>query len=148
MKSNRSNSNTGNTGSDRLWLKLGGLFALSFAVFFVACFGYDLLAAFAEKAAARPAGEVAPPIVIDPKIESDLAKALAFDPSPATDDVKDPFSDRGGLSGKLPNSAAATAQQTTVVTPGSSGTASGGSVVSGNTGARGSGGAAFPVIED
>jgi hypothetical protein len=144
---NVNGQNSTKNGSGRLWVKLGGLFILSFAVFFAIFLGYDLLTTFSERSAARPANEEAPPIVIDPKIESDLAKVLAFDPSPASDTVKDPFSDRGGLTGRLANSAAATTQQVSAVTPGSSRTTSGSSLVLGNTGANGSGGAVFPVIE-
>ncbi|MEP6787586.1 MAG: hypothetical protein ABJB40_04090 [Acidobacteriota bacterium] len=110
MNPNRKNSANGSGTPTSIWLKLGGLFVLSLAVAFVAFFGYDLLSAYTENASARPVGEQAPPIVIDPKIESDLAKALAFDPSPATDAAKDPFTDRGGLSGRMANAAVASVQ--------------------------------------
>ena len=144
MNLNRQNSTNGNNGSGRLWVKLGGLFALSFAVFFAGFFGYDLLTTFAERSAARPANEEAPPIVIDPKIESDLAKALAFDPSPASGDVKDPFSDRGGLTNTISATTASISQQNSAVAPRA---VSGGSSVSGNTGANVSRGLVISPVE-
>lgn len=88
-----------NAKSTPMPIKLAGLFALSFALFFILFLGYDLLSGFAEKrAAAASTNDEARPIVIDPKIADDLAKVLAADSNPQPDAVKDPFNDRGGLS--------------------------------------------------
>jgi hypothetical protein len=87
--------------SDRVGLKIAGLFALSFAIFFILFFGYEVLSSVADRSAASAqAAEEVRPITIDPKIADDLAKVLAADSNPFTQEVKDPFTDRGGLAGK------------------------------------------------
>lgn len=146
MNPNRKNSAGGGTPTS-IWVKLGGLFVLSLAAAFVVFFGYDLLSAYTENTLARPVGEQAPPIVIDPKIESDLAQALAFDPSPATDAAKDPFTDRGGLSGRVANAAVVSVQSSAA----NSGATGSGSVAgtasrSGTSGTGGSG-PTSPAVE-
>ncbi len=112
-----------NSGAARLPLRLAGLFALAFALFFVLFFAYDLLSGFAERSAMSvQVNEQAKPIVIDPKLADDLAKVLALDANPNSEDVRDPFSDRAGLSGTV---AAATLQAMTTTPAGSSAAASG-----------------------
>jgi len=150
MNANRQNSKSADTKSTPMWLRLGGLFVVASVVFFGAFFGYDLLSTFSEKAAARPANDAAPPIVIDPKIETDLAKALAFEEPAVTGDVKDPFFDRGNLSGKLANSTIASAQQSAAVTPGASGIGpiSGSPLGLGSKGGNLTGGAPLSVVEN
>lgn len=126
-----------NPDSGRLSLKLAGLFGLSFVGFFIAFFAYDLLSSFAEGSAARATvSDQTTPIVIDPKIATDLAKVLSLDANPISGDVKDPFSDRGGLSGSVPASAAAGARLTkaSVASALAAGSVSRSSVVSGNRG--------------
>ena len=104
-----------NSGAARLPLRLAGLFALAFALFFVLFFAYDLLSGFAERSAMSvQVNEQAKPIVIDPKLADDLAKVLALNANPNSEDVRDPFSDRAGLSGTV---AAATLQAVRTTTP-------------------------------
>ena len=55
-------------------------------------------------------------LVIDPKIETDLAKAMSFEADPIAADVQNPFVDRDGISGSAASSSVATA-----VRPSSSG---------------------------
>lgn len=87
------------TGSARLGLSLAGIFAASFVAFLIVFVAYDVFSSFGRKADAdRLANEQQSKVVIDPKIEADLAKVLAADPAPAADDVSDAFADRGGLS--------------------------------------------------
>jgi len=89
-------------GTGNLWLKLAGLFALSFIGFAILFFGYEVFAAFGQdRAAELPTDPRASSIVIDPKIESELAKVLDTDMSATTADIKDPFNDRGGLTGAV-----------------------------------------------
>ncbi len=103
------------TRSTRLPLKLAGLFAIAFGLAFVLFFAYDLLSGFAERSAMSvKVDEQAKPIVIDPKLADDLAKVLALDANPNSEDVRDPFSDRGGLSGTV---AGATLQAANTTTP-------------------------------
>jgi len=86
--------------SDRVALKLAGLTALAFAFFFIVFFAYELLSSVADRsAAAMMPTEEARPLTVDPKIADDLAKVLA-ESAPFSQEVKDPFSDRGGLGGK------------------------------------------------
>jgi hypothetical protein len=85
----------------RLGLKLTGLFVAAFAIVFVGLLFQDLLLMLEEKnkveaAASNPQAVVA----IDPKIESDLAKVLQSNDSQNTADIKNPFADATGLSGK------------------------------------------------
>ncbi|MGB5015021.1 MAG: hypothetical protein WBO68_13435 [Pyrinomonadaceae bacterium] len=87
------------TGSARLGLSLAGIFTASFLTFLVVFVAYDVFSSFGNRADAdRLANEQQTKVVIDPKIEADLAKVLAADPAPAADDVSDAFADRGGLS--------------------------------------------------
>lgn len=91
---------------DRLSLRLGLLFAAVFAAVFVGGLVYDIFASIAERsetdAVAQPA-----PVVIDPKIKTDLAKALAFDVAPADTAISDPFVDRSGISNLVRTTGAA-----------------------------------------
>lgn len=122
---------------DRLWLKLAGLFVLSFLGFAIVFFAYEIFIAFGQdKAAGLPADTKAASIVIDPKIETELAKVLDTNTAANMADIKDPFSDRAGLSGV----AAARAKQTTQAVSAAGTTASGSNAsattaVSGNAGA-------------
>ncbi len=89
----------------RLSLKLTGLFAISFALFFMLFVAYELLTSFADRSAtAMQPNEEVRQIVVDPKIAEDLAKVLATDTNAYSQDVRDAFTDRGGLSGRVTSS--------------------------------------------
>jgi hypothetical protein len=84
--------------TDRLWFKALALF---FAVFFVTFFGgwfYDAVASYVDGRSAEENFIAQPQMATDAKIESDLAKVMSFDQTPARTDIRDPFMDRGSLS--------------------------------------------------
>ncbi len=85
---------------NRLPLKLAALFIVAFLAVFISGLGYDLFATAAENRQTE-ADSLAQPALkpIEPKIESDLAKVLAFDSTPTPSEIKDPFSDKAGISG-------------------------------------------------
>ncbi len=119
-------------GTDRLALKLFGIFALSFIIFALIFVAWDVFSLIGREGVAdQPIDDQATRLEIDPKIEADLAKVLAEDVAPETGEIIDAFADRGGLSSK-----SAAAQATTVGT-GSTGSGSGapGSTASTGTGA-------------
>ncbi len=111
---------------DRLPLKLGLLFAGTFLTVFMGGFIWDVLASVTESKLAEENVKNQPaPVVIDPKIEPELAKVLNFEAFPGTTQVRDPFTDRSNLTGQVapptaavaaPNNAAANANQTATVT--------------------------------
>jgi hypothetical protein len=108
---------------DRLGLKLTGLFLVSLAFSLLMFIAYEMLASVGESAAVAPAADQTT-IVIDPKIEADLAKVLAFDSLPSPGAVRDPFSDRGNLSRAATPASATVAQSgtgTTVTIPSAGG---------------------------
>ena len=107
-----------NSVSTRMPLKLAGLFAVAFALFSILFFAYDLLTGFAERAALTSLANTQPPVSVDPKIADDLASVLATDANLNYQDVKDPFNDRGGLSGKVAGSTASSLVQASLNTPG------------------------------
>ena len=124
---------------DRLSPRLALVFAATFAAVFLFIVFYTLFTGIGESARAEAEVSIQPTaIVIDPKIQKDLAKALAFDDIPTGTDVQNPFIDRGGIGTNTPaifssGSTAARAATTTVVpAAGSSGTGA----VSGGTGSR------------
>ena len=108
---------------NRLPLKLAALFITAFLVVFISGMGYDLFATSAENRQ-TDADSLAQPALkpIEPKIESDLAKVLAFDSTPTPSEIKDPFSDRGGISSnaKTAGTAAPNTGNTNPSTPQSS----------------------------
>ncbi len=109
------------SSSAGLLLKAAGLFAVSFALFFMLFLAYDLLSGFAKSS--LPAEQTNEETKLDvdiPKIADDLAKVLSSNPESYSQDVKDPFSDRGGLSGSV--ASLSTTTLTTVTKPGSSST--------------------------
>jgi hypothetical protein len=109
---------------DRLWFRVLALFLMAFLALFMLLFVWDLFVAIGESAEleSNPAAQ-APPVVIDPKIETELQKVLAFDTvSDNVVAISDPFVDRSGLSSTV--GAAGTVQQASVsTTTGSAGTA-------------------------
>lgn len=111
-----------NSASTPLALKLGALFGVSFLAFFAIFFAYDLMSGFAESSAARAnVGEQTPSIVIDPKIASDLSKVLTLDVIANSDAIRDPFSDRGALSGRVGPLSAKAVLQTNAASKGAPG---------------------------
>ena len=105
---------------DRLSLKLGLLFVATFLAVFIVLAAWTMFSTIADRRQADANSEVATPvIVIDPKIQSDLAKALAFDAIPASVEVLNPFVDRAGLAGKIAGTTATVAAtQTTAAASG------------------------------
>lgn len=93
---------------DRLSMRLGLLFIGLFLGVSILLIAWTMFATIADRRLADASSDVAAPvIVIDPKIQTELAKALAFDTLPAATEVHNPFLDRAGLSGVVVASAAA-----------------------------------------
>ena len=91
---------------DRLGTKLAAIFVVTFLVVTVGALIYEMLYSLGESALLESvASAQAPVTTIDPKIESELAKALAFEALPMTADIRDPFSDQAGLSGQKASAA-------------------------------------------
>lgn len=141
---------------DRLWFRLIALFAMTFLALFMLLFVWDLFLAIGESRAleSNPAAQ-APPVVIDPKIETELQKVLAFETIDNTVvNISDPFVDRSGLSNVV--SAAGTAQQASATSPSGTATtasaaASSGTVtrtVSGTVSSSGSANQVVPTSKD
>ncbi len=85
---------------DRLSMRLGLLFVVLFLGVSILLVAWTMFATLADRRQAEGASDVvAPVIVIDPKIQTELSKALAFDALPAATEVHNPFLDRAGLSG-------------------------------------------------
>jgi len=81
-------------------LKLLLLFVGSFLAVLILMVGWTILTAIGGGRDSATEAEVqTPPIVIDPKIQSDLTKALAFDAMPTATEVQNPFLDRANLAG-------------------------------------------------
>ncbi|MDM7921203.1 MAG: hypothetical protein QUS14_02795 [Pyrinomonadaceae bacterium] len=90
---------------DRLGFKLAALFVLVFLIAFFGLWTYGVAQSYMESRAAEESPALQPkPIVIDPRIQSDLTKVLALDSEPLPPDVRDPFNDRTGISGLVPAS--------------------------------------------
>jgi hypothetical protein len=87
----------------RLSFRLALLFIGTFlALFFIGAV-YDVFSQFRERSEAEAALAAQPePIVIDPKLQADLAKVMAFDTTPSDVAVSDPFIDRSGISSNAP----------------------------------------------
>jgi hypothetical protein len=83
----------------RNWLKLLLLFLATFLVILVGGLAMDILGNLtASQNAQAMMAEQPAPIVIDPKLESDLAKVLEVENEQNMADLKDPFLDRAGIS--------------------------------------------------
>jgi hypothetical protein len=115
---------------DRLGLRLALLFFLAFLGTLVVIGAWALMGKIAERSqAATEVNVQAPAIVIDPKIQQDLAKAMTFDATPAVTQVQNPFVDRANLA------SSATAAAASVSKPNAGSTTSVGSTqTSGSTG--------------
>jgi hypothetical protein len=87
---------------ERLSVKLALLFVATFLIVFILLAAWTMLQTISDRRQAAANSDVAAPVlVIDPKIQSDLAKALAFEGLPTAGDVLNPFIDRAGLSGTV-----------------------------------------------
>jgi len=139
-----------NLSSDRVALKLAGFFALSFAFFFIVFFGYELIMSAADRSAmSMQTTEETRPMTVDPKIADDLAKVLATDSGSFSQEVKDPFSDRGGLSGKATAASAVNGTMQTLSSgsgPVSVNSTAGTSGGKGSTGTTGGGASSVPSV--
>jgi len=88
--------------SDRVSLKLALLFIGSFLAVLILIVGWTVLTAIGDSRDSAAESEAqTPPIIIDPKIGSDLTKALSFDAIPAATDVQNPFLDRANIGSNL-----------------------------------------------
>ena len=106
--------------SSRLWPKVAGVFTIAFATLLILFIAYDLFAALVERSAAteQSGGEVTP-VVIDQNLATELSKVLVLDENPDLSDVKDPFSDRAGLSATVANTSGSSMTPTSTSTTGS-----------------------------
>lgn len=120
----------------RLSFKLLLLFLGTFLVVFFVGAVYDVFSQFRDKSNAEATMAAQPePIVIDPKLQSELAKVMSYDAEPNDVAVTDPFIDRTGIS----NSAMATGGRIVATQASASGTAgstaatTGGRITTGGT---------------
>src|SRR5687768_10492406 len=107
---------------DRLSARLALLLLGSFGAVLAVMMAWTMFTTIGDRQRAAESTVAAQVIVIDPKIQADLAKALAFDAVPTAAAVQNPFVDRAGLS----NAAVATASSQSASSTASS-TKSGGS---------------------
>lgn len=85
---------------ERASFRLATLFIGTFVGMMILLIASAVFGSFADSQRANAEAEIQPvPLVIDPKIQSDLSKAMSFDAEPPTVEVQNPFVDRGGLSG-------------------------------------------------
>lgn len=104
MKTVRSTDQTMPT-RERVSLKLALLFICTFLAVLILTVAWTILTAVGDSRASAAEVEIqAPPIVIDPKIQTDLTKALSFDAIPAAAEVQNPFLDRANIGSNLPAS--------------------------------------------
>lgn len=135
--------NPGTPPSGHLAIKLGGLFLGMLAFVFVGTWVYDLFNAYRESRVAESNLVMQQqPIVIDPKLQTDLARVLSYENTPSDQEVRDPFNDRANLSQTV---------AATVTTGGSAQSPSSGSTTTsgGGTGTNpgaGSGGHGSPTV--
>jgi hypothetical protein len=83
---------------ERLPLKLALLFVGTFVVLLFVLVASTLVSTFTDSRRAADESEIqTPAITIDPKIQADLAKAMAFDAIPTATEVQNPFIDRANI---------------------------------------------------
>src|SRR4051812_10243352 len=83
---------------ERLMLKLALLFIGALVVVLFVNVAWTVVATFGEsRVFAAQEDTTTPAITIDPKIQTDLAKAMSLDAIPAVADVQNPFVDRAGI---------------------------------------------------
>ena len=88
--------------SDRLSLKLLLLFFGSFLAVLILVVGWTLLLAIGDSRVSAAESEIqTPALVIDPKLQSDLSKAMVFDAIPTETTVQNPFIDRANIGSNL-----------------------------------------------
>lgn len=124
---------------DRLSTRLLLLFAASFLTALVLIGAWSFFSTIGESSAADAQVNLqTPPIVIDPKLQTDLAKALAFEAVPAVTQVQNPFVDRANLAGSAAaanvtatRTSASGGQSTQTAARGTGGRSDSGSAVSG-----------------
>jgi hypothetical protein len=121
---------------DRLSTKLALAFGIAFLVVFLSGWAYEGLASMVEDQSSEATSPLQPAIAeADSKIEKELAKVLAFDTIPNPAEIKDPFSDKSGISSnvKTPANAGAASnsapQQTSAAQVNAAGRAATGSSV-------------------
>jgi hypothetical protein len=94
---------------DRLSMRLALLFVGTVLAVLILLMAWTMFGTLADRREAAANADVGTPvIVIDPKIQTELAKALAFDALPGTAEVQNPFVDRANLAGAVVASTAAT----------------------------------------
>jgi hypothetical protein len=113
---------------DRVSIKLVMMFAGAFLAVLLVMVGWALLSAIGDSRTSAAEEDVQTPVItIDPKIETDLAKAMSFDAIPAETNVQNPFLDRAGIGNVLGTTAGTVGGQTSGATTstkgGSTGTA-------------------------
>jgi hypothetical protein len=83
---------------ERLPLKLALLFVGTFVALLFVLVAWTLVSTFTDSRRAADEADVqTPAITIDPKIQADLAKAMAFDAIPTATEVQNPFIDRANI---------------------------------------------------
>lgn len=113
MMTETSVEQSGISVTDRLSFKLLALFLVVFLVSFFGLWTYGVAESYMESRAAEENVVLQPkPIVIDPRIQNELSKVLAFNSEVSPADVKDPFNDRTGISGLTASSTSATVAST------------------------------------
>jgi hypothetical protein len=104
---------------DRLSLKLFLLFAGSFLGVLVLVVLWTLLLAVGDSRVSAAESEIqTPALVIDPKLQSDLSKALVFDAIPTEATVQNPFIDRANIGSNLTVTSAPASSTAAVTTAG------------------------------
>ena len=102
--------NTKSPARERLGLRLALLFVGTFLGVLLLIVIWTLFSNLIESRRAADAVEVqTPPFAIDPKIETDLAKAMSFDAIPASAEVQNPFVDRAEIGSNITVTPAANA---------------------------------------
>jgi len=94
---------------ERLMLKLALLFIGALVVVLFVNVAWTVVATFGEsRVFAAQEDTTTPAITIDPKIQTDLAKAMSLDAIPAVADVQNPFVDRAGIGTNIISTVAST----------------------------------------
>jgi len=115
---------TRSTLRERLGLKLALLFVGTFLGIFLIVVIWALFSNLVESRRTADESEVAmPAFAIDPKIQSDLTKAMSSDAIPASTDVQNPFIDRASIGTNI-TVTPATANVAANTPPNAAGTAS------------------------
>jgi hypothetical protein len=120
---------------DRLGMRLGLLFVGTFLAVSALLMAWTMFATIGDRrASAAELGTAAPVIVIDPKIQTDLAKAMAFDALAGSGEVLNPFIDRAGISNAVVATSPSAGQTATSPSTTSAKPAAGGTISSGGGG--------------